>query len=142
MPSSGEPPVDPDFLVLEDVLYSHRLALQRDGGAPGVRDLGMLESAVAMPQQGWGETYLHATVPAMAAAYLFHLVKNHPFADANKRAGLAACLTFLDLNGLRLNCSEAQIEDLVLRVAAGEVGKNELTEVFEQSIVPLEREAL
>jgi death-on-curing protein len=85
------------FLTVSEVLKLHELQLNRYGGSTGVRDLGLLESAVSQAQAGFGGVYLHEDLAAMAAAYLFSLVKNHPFVDGNKRAGLATALAFLDL---------------------------------------------
>ena len=80
----------PDFLDIEDVLELHALQLARYGGADGVRDRGLLESAVAQPQATFDGAFVHDGLFAMAAAYLFHIVQNHPFIDGNKRAGAAA----------------------------------------------------
>ncbi len=79
--------MDSTFLTLDEVIEIHRDMIERYGGSFGIRDEGLLESAVAMPQAGFGEQYLHADVFEMAAAYLFHIVRNHPFVDGNKRTG-------------------------------------------------------
>ena len=75
--------MDPTFLTLDEVIEIHRDMIERYGGSFGIRDEGLLESAVAMPQAGFGEQYPHSSVFEMAAAYLFHIVKNHPFVDGN-----------------------------------------------------------
>jgi death-on-curing protein len=74
----------PRFLSVDDVMTLHRIAIEDQGGDPALRDRGLLESAMAMPQQQFGGAYLHDSIPAMAAAYAFHVCKNHPFADGNK----------------------------------------------------------
>lgn len=120
------------FLTLDEVLALHADQIERYGGRGGVRDLGLLSSAVATPQASFGETYLHHTVNEMAAAYLFHLVKNHPFVDGNKRVGLIAALAFLGLNGVELVADPNALYDLVIGAADGSVTKAEIA-VFLQA---------
>jgi death-on-curing family protein len=91
-----------EFLTVEVVIALHQRQLERFGGGAGLRDRGLVESAVAQPQASFGGTYVHEGLFAMAAAYLFHIVSNHPFVDGNKRAGLLAAQVFLDLNGITL----------------------------------------
>ena len=85
---------EPRFLTLEEVVRIHGDQIARYGGLEGIRDLGLLQSALAMPEAGFGSQYLHEDLASMAAAYLFHLVQNHPFADGNKRVGIVAALVF------------------------------------------------
>lgn len=120
----------PTFLGLDEVLEIHRDQIERYGGSTGVRDMGLLESAVAMPQAGTGDQYFHTDLFEMAAAYLFHIVKNHPFVDGNKRAGTMAAFTFLKLNGLTLEAPSQAFEKLVVSVAEGKVGKAYVAEFF------------
>lgn len=124
------------FLGLEDVLALHASRIERYGGTRGVRNLGLLESALATPAATFGGAFLHPTLPEMAAAYLFHLVKNHPFLDGNKRTGLAAMLVFLGLNGLDLVAEEDHLADVVLGVAAGTTSKAEVAVFIESHTVP------
>lgn len=77
--------MDITFLTLEEVIAIHEEVIRRYGGTPGIRDRGLLESAINMPQASFAETFLHEDLQGMAAAYLFHLVANHPFIDGNKR---------------------------------------------------------
>ena len=114
------------FLTLDDVLSLHADQIARYGGSPLVRDVGLLESAVATPTATFGGELLHASREEQAAAYLFHLVKNHPFVDGNKRTGLVAMLAFLGLNGRRLEAPDDDLTDLVLGVAEGRVTKAEV----------------
>lgn len=116
----------PVFLTLAEVLEIHQDQLNRYGGRSGIRDLDLLKSALAMPQAGMGEEYFHADIMEMAAAYLFHVVRNHPFVDGNKRAGAVAALVFLVLNGIDIEAEEAEFEHLVRRVAESEADKNEI----------------
>jgi death on curing protein len=113
----------PIFLALDEVIDIHRDQLERYGGEPGIRDFGLLQSALAMPATSFGGEYLHATLAEMAAAYLFHIVMNHPFVDGNKRTGTVAAIVFLELNGLSLNTDEDELADFVLDVAQGKVDK-------------------
>lgn len=108
----------PDFLALDEVLEIHRDQISRYGGAPGVGDAGLLQSAIAQPKATFAGQYLHADLFEMAAAYLFHIVKNHPFIDGNKRVGAVAAIVFLELNGLEVNAPEDEYELLVLQVNA------------------------
>jgi death on curing protein len=119
--------VSPDFLTLEDVREIHPLQLARFGGGEGVREEGLLESALAQPQASFGGQYMHADVWEMAAAYLFHLVSNHPFVDGNKRVGLLAALVFLELNGVSLTQGSEALYALTMAVAAGQKTKPEVT---------------
>ena len=113
----------PRFLGLDEVLALHADQIERYGGAPGVRDLGLLESAAATAEASFGGAYLHATVPEMAAAYLFHLAQNHPFVDGSKRVAVAATFMFLFLNDLVLDCCEDDLVDLTMGVASGRTTK-------------------
>jgi death on curing protein len=90
----------PHFLTIEIVLALHAELLAEFGGREGLRDGGLLESALAQPMATFEGAYLHEDLHAMAAAYLFHVVQNHPFVDGNKRTGYLAALVFLDLNGI------------------------------------------
>ena len=123
--------MDPQFLALDDVLFIHEDRIRKYGGSSGLRDLGLLESAVAMPQATFGGAYLHGTIDEMAAAYLFHIARNHPSVDGNKRTALACALAFLRLNGVRVAASEDELYDLVIGCVEGVVGKAEIAAFFE-----------
>jgi death-on-curing protein len=116
----------PAFLSLEDVLGIHPQQLARFGGGEGVRELGLLESALAQPQATFGGEYVHQDVWEMAAAYLFHVVSNHPFVDGNKRVGLLSALVFLELNGVSLTQGSEALYELTMAVAAGQRTKAEV----------------
>ena len=128
----------PRFLSVEEVLELHEQLVQRFGGSHGLRDLGMLESAVAMPQAGFGDSYLHDDVFEMAAAYLFHIVMNHPFIDGNKRAGTHAALVFLADNGYTIELSQDEKYDLVIGICEGTVTKKQLAAAFRDNSAPFE----
>ncbi|MBI2461155.1 MAG: type II toxin-antitoxin system death-on-curing family toxin [Candidatus Rokubacteria bacterium] len=120
----------PTFLGLEEVLQIHADQIERHGGSSGIRDLGLLESAIAMPQASFGGQLLHADIFEMAAAYLFHIVRNNPFVDGNKRGGTAAALVFLRLNGVSIRVTNAALVKTVLAVAQGKIGKAAVAEFF------------
>ena len=123
---------EPLFLTLEEVLALHADQIAHYGGTPGLRDPGLLSSALAMPQASFAGKFLHATVHEMAAAYLFHLTQDHPFVDGNKRIGLAAAFAFLGLNNLELRAEDDDLFDLVLGVAQGLRSKSEIAVFFQQ----------
>jgi death-on-curing protein len=127
------------FLTLDEVLALHADQVARYGGRRGVRPEDLLRSARAVPASPFGGGYLHGSVPEMAGAYLFHIVRNHPFVDGNKRTGLMAMLVFLGLNGLRLDASEDELTELVLGVAGGHVGKAEVTVFVKDHAQPRRR---
>jgi len=125
--------VDPLFLTLEEVLAIHEDRIRKYGGSSGVRDLGLLESAIGTVTVTFGGEFLHHTIFEMAAAYLFHICKNHPFIDGNKRTALACALTFLRMNGVRFAFEENVLYDLVIGVAEGRVTKAEVAVFFQQN---------
>ena len=119
-----------DFLGIEDVLDLHANQIELYGGEKGLRDMGLLDSAISQPRATFGGEYLHADIFEMAAAYLYHVVQNHPFLDGNKRAGLVAALAFLDINGIEIKVPKGGLYNLVIRVATGQTGKAEIAEFF------------
>ena len=129
--------MEPAFLSLDEVLEMHEQQIERYGGSHGLRDVAGLESAVATPQATFGGEFLHASIPAMAAAYLFHLCQNHAFIDGNKRVGANAAVTFLLMNDWEPSFSQEELVEVVLSVASGVLGKAQLTEVFEARCKPL-----
>jgi death on curing protein len=124
------------FLSVEDVLLLHSDTMSHEGGLSGIRDHGLLDAAVSMPRQQFGGEYLHADVPAMAAAYLYHLAQNHPFHDGNKRVAVMVAYVFLDVNGWDLRVSPSALENVTRQVASGEMKKNDLIEWMRQRAGP------
>src|SRR5438552_1537245 len=120
--------MQPRFLSLARVLQIHRSSIEKYGGEPTVRDMGLLESAIAQPRAGFAGEYLHEDLAAMAAAYLYHLVSNHPFVDGNKRTGALAAYVFLQINRIDFKAPEGEYEEVVLKVARGEISKAEVTD--------------
>jgi len=123
----------PDFLTLPDILVLHENQISLYGGEHGVRDQGLLESALAQPQAAFGGQFLHEDIYAMAAAYLFHIVQNHPFVDGNKRTGAVAALAFLDLNNIEIDAPPGSLYDITVAVASGQAGKKEIAAFFKQN---------
>ncbi len=122
--------VTPDncfHLTVEIVREVHAEAIARFGGSDGVRDIALLESAVAAPQASFGGKSPYASLAEVAAAYLFYLCKNHPFVDGNKRAALGSCIVFLRLNGIEPKTDGPDWEELVLAVAASELDREQTT---------------
>lgn len=114
------------YLTLKEVLELHANVIARWGGAPEIRDIGMLESAIAQPQMTFGGQELYPDVAAKASAIGFSLVCNHPFIDGNKRVGYAAMETFLVMNGYELECSVDETEQIFLSVASGTTRRQDL----------------
>lgn len=119
--------MNPDFLSVEDVLGIHPLQLVRYGGGEGLRDVSLLESALAQPRASFNGAYVHQDLWEMAAAYLFHVVSNHPFVDGNKRVGLLSALVFLEFNGITLTTGSPELYTLTMDVAAGHLRKSAVT---------------
>ncbi len=125
---------EPIFLTLKEVLEIHAFQIAEFGGSDEVLDLDLLESAIAQPSQRFDGKFLHPDIASMAAAYLFHIVTNHPFADGNKRTGTHAALVFLGMNGIDLGALPASAEKLVLSVATGDGTKEQVADFFRQLI--------
>jgi death-on-curing protein len=125
-PAPGSPA--PRFLSVDDILTLHAIAIQDQGGDPSIRDRSLLESAVAMPAQQFGGRYVHEDIPTMAAAYGFHICKNHPFVDGNKRAAAAAMIAFLSDNGWSFDATADEAEPVILQLAAGALDRPAFTD--------------
>jgi death-on-curing protein len=121
-------------LTLGEVVELHRRLVAESGGAAGIRDLGLLESALAQPGATFAGTDLHPTLVDKAAALGFSLVANHPFVDGNKRTGHAAMEVFLVLNGYEVQASVDDQERLMLAVASGEIDREQLAVWLSQHI--------
>ncbi len=115
----------PLFLTLAEVIETHSDQIRRYGGQAGLRDLGLLESALAQPQASFAGEWLHTDLYEMAAAYAFHLCQNHPFIDGNKRTALASALVFLELNGISLLDPRGQLKNAMLRIASSKMSKED-----------------
>lgn len=122
------------FPTLEEILYLHRLLLARHGGAPGVRDLGLVESALARPRSGY-----YASLSEQAAALLQSVAGNHAFADGNERVAFASAAIFLRLNGYRLRVEPAPAERFIIdRVIIGRADLAEIASWIEERLVAVD----
>lgn len=124
----------PKFLEIADVLDIHQILIEQLGGMSGVRDEGLLESALSQPKASFFGELLHPTIHEQAGAYLYHLAKNHPFLDGNKRTAYGAMEAFLRLNGYNLALSNEESYNMVIQVAQGQISKEELSLLLEQHI--------
>ncbi|WP_315756064.1 MULTISPECIES: type II toxin-antitoxin system death-on-curing family toxin [unclassified Bradyrhizobium] len=116
---------DPLWITYDQAIAIHARQLRRFGGASGLRDEGMLRSALERPINKW--TYEQASLPELAAAYAFGLAKNHAFVDGNKRIAFMAMMIFLRRNGIAFAPEPAQATAVILALAAGEVSEASLT---------------
>ncbi|MEM0982445.1 MAG: type II toxin-antitoxin system death-on-curing family toxin [Planctomycetota bacterium] len=123
-----------EFLTFDDALAIHHDQVTRYGGATELRDAGLLESALAQPRAGFGDEYAHAFPHGMAAAYLFHIVSNHPFADGNKRVGAVCALVFLILNRRRFDAEPGEVFDITIGVADGSRSKTDVESFFRDRV--------
>jgi death-on-curing protein len=120
------------FLNKETIVAFHKDQIETYGGSQGIRDRGLLESALAQPQARFGGEYLHNGLFHMAAAYGFHICKNHPFFDGNKRTALVAMYTFLYMNGYQLKADKKSLYAAVMDLAKGKIEKEELARYLEK----------
>ena len=125
------------YLSLVEVLKLHDLIIAQSGGSHGLRDLGMLESALGQPRQTFGGENLYPTLSSKAAALGFSLIMNHPFVDGNKRVGHAAAEALLMLNGFELIAGVDEAEAEILSVAAGQRTRAKFQEWIEEHIRPI-----
>ena len=120
----------PIFLTLAEMIDIHNNQIDLYGGRSGMRDLGLLQSAVAQPEASFGGEWLHEDIFAMAAAYAFHICKNHPFVDGNKRTALASALVFLEMNGISLEDPKQKLLGAMLSMAQGKLSKQQFAQVL------------
>lgn len=126
------------FLTVAEVLALHRDQLLLFGGADGIRDAGMLQSAVASPMSTFDGVFLHEDIFQMAAAYAFHLAENQPFLDGNKRTALNAALVFLDINGWLVLDPEKRLYDAMISLSTHELDKHGLARLLCELATPLD----
>lgn len=115
---------EPFWLTHQMIVAIHDEQLAIHGGATGLRDEGMLESALDRPKNKW--SYENADLAELAAAYAFGIARNHPFVDGNKRTSLLALYTFLGVNGIDFIVPEAEAAAIILSLAAGDVSEQSL----------------
>ncbi len=122
-----------NFITIQEIIDDHTEIIDKYGGVQGIRDMGLLASAINMPMATMFGEDLHPTIFDKAAAYLFHIVCNHPFVDGNKRSGLVTALTFLRLNRVHIVFTEEQsfaLEELVVDIADGKITKEQISDFF------------
>jgi death-on-curing protein len=120
---------DPLFLTLAEAIEIHADQIRRYGGQVGLRDLALLEAALAQPEASFAGEWLHRDHYEMAAAYAYHLCRNHPFTDGNKRTALAAALVFLELNGITILDPRGRLKSAMIRIAAGKMSKEDFAKL-------------
>ncbi len=121
-----------EYLRIEEVINFHDMLIEKYGGASGLRDLGQLASAVALPQQSFSGVDLHQFPYEKAAAYMYHIIKNRPFIDGNKRTGVFVCFVFMQRNRIPLEFDGDRVEEIAVAVAEGKINKTELSVLLEQ----------
>lgn len=124
-----------EFLSVEQVIAIHEATVLQDGGLAGIRDIGLLISAVEVPKgKMFGEDF-YPTIYDKAAAYLYHIVRSHPFNDGNERTGFSATLLFLKANDVLIEFDHKEYENLVVEVAEGKVTKEQIARFLEHGKV-------
>ncbi|BAU05268.1 type II toxin-antitoxin system death-on-curing family toxin [Fischerella sp. NIES-3754] len=123
------------YLTLKEILELYQRIIEQSGGSAGISNLNGLESAIAQPQMTFAGEELYPSIPEKAVALGFSLIKNHPFIDGNKRIGHAAMEVFLVLNCFEISAAMDEQEQVILKVASGELGREEFTEWLGKHIV-------
>ncbi len=127
---------------MKELISIHDSQIADSGGKTGIINSGLLESAAKMPSVSFGDSYLYENIYQMAAALMYHLVKNHPFYDANKRTAVVATTIFLESNGLKLNLKNSAVYEITIDVAKSnsaksEIVKRDLAKIFEANSNPI-----
>jgi len=119
-----------EFLTLAEAIAIHENQVELYGGKPGIIDMNLLSSALAVPQSSFDGNFLHVDIFEMAAAYCFHICQNHPFVDGYKRVALVAALVFLDINGIEIDYPEEIIYKMMVDVSSGKINKAAIAYIF------------
>jgi death-on-curing protein len=127
---------EPLWMDATDAVIAHELELSAHGGSEGIRDAGLLESAIARPRNIWAYAESTPSLAVLAASYAFGISSNHPFVDGNKRTALVVSFAFLDVNGFEVIASQEDAFLTILGLAAGEIGEDQLAAWFERNIAP------
>ena len=117
---------------MAEAIEIHKNQIELYGGQHGVRDLGLLQSALAQPQASFSGEWLHSDLFQMAAAYAFHICSNHPFFDGNKRAALASALVFLAMNGHDIRDPQQRLLEAMLAMAQGKLSKEDFAQLLKK----------
>jgi death-on-curing protein len=127
--------IEPEWLEFDVILAIQEAQLAEHGGPLGIRDRGMLESALARPKNLFADTPETATLSRLAAAYAFGIARNHPFLDGNKRISWVVCAVFLELNGIQVIAEQEGVRIVMLELANGSIGEEEMVFWLEQATV-------
>ena len=130
---------EPIWMEMVDAVVFHDMELAAHGGSTGIRDAGMLESALMRPRNLWVYAETPPPLTRLAAAYAFGISSNHPFVDGNKRTALVVSFAFLDTNGTAVTASQEDAYATILALAAGEIGEQQIAEWFDRNTAPLQR---
>lgn len=122
------------YLSSEDVLLLHNMAVDESGGSHGLRDLGLLESAVARPQASFGGEDLYPNIFLKAGALVHGLLRNHPFVDGNKRTSMYSAMTFLELNGYRFEAKQKEVVEFALKVENEKLSVEEIAKWLKEHV--------
>lgn len=118
------------FLTLNQIIFIHDKLLNLYGGAQGLKDINLLKSAIAQPRATFDGNFLHPSIGEMAAAYVYHLIKNHAFLDGNKRTGIFSAIVFLEKNKFSAKLSQKQFYQIAVDVAMSKISKTDLAQIF------------
>jgi len=127
---------EPVWIEDSQALALHSQQISLFGGSLGVRDMGLLQSALARPKNIWAYTEKRPTLPVLAAAYAYGISSNHPFIDGNKRSALMVSFVFLDLNGFEVIAAQEDAFAIILGLASGEITETQLADWFERNTAP------
>jgi len=127
---------EPLWMEIADAVIAHDLELAAHGGSAGLRDAGLLDSALARPKNIWAYAESTPSLSVLAAAYAFGISSNHPFVDGNKRTALLVSFAFLDVNGAEVTASQEDAFLTILGLAAGEITEDELAKWFQSNTTP------
>ena len=122
-----------EYLTAEDTLLLHHLAVEETGGSHGLRDLGLLESAIGRPKATLAGKDLYPTIFEKAAVLCHSLIKNHPFVDGNKRTSLLSAMTFLERNGHKFVCSQVEVVEFGVKIDTENISIEKITQWFKKN---------
>ena len=129
---------EPIWMEMSDAAIFHDMELAAHGGSAGIRDAGMLESALMRPRNQWAYADAPPSLTRLAAAYAFGISSNHPFVDGNKRTALVVSFAFLDANGIAVTASQEAAYETILALASGEIGEQQIAAWFDRNTAPLQ----
>jgi len=132
---------EPKFVSLGEAIQIHNHHIQKqiedgEGGSQEIADLGLLKSAIAQPQSGSKEGFFYKNLFEMAAVYAFHIIKNHPFVDANKRTGMSCAIAFLEENGYQMTANSDQLYETATGIANNLIRKEDVVRFFQEHSRP------